>query len=93
MKRIKTIALILLLISLFSSIDLGLNFLYNLVPEHLDGYTSHSILQGLFGILGDHGWSLSKFYSMFETSIWFTYLMVVVNIILNTKTRKGNTHQ
>lgn len=84
MKRIRTISLIILLVSLFASIDLGFNFLYNLVPEHLDGYTSHSTLHGLFGILGDHGWSLSKFYNMFEKSVWFTYLMVLENIGLLT---------
>lgn len=82
MKKIRVVVLVLFLISLFVSIDLGLNFLYNLVTEHLDGFTSHSILQGLFGILGDRDWTLPRFFDMFETSLWISFGLLVLNTML-----------
>ena len=59
LKLILLILLILFILSLFCTLDLGFNLLYNLIPEHLDGYTTHSTLQGLFGVFGDNSWSLS----------------------------------
>ena len=82
MKKIKIVSLILLAISMFCCIDLGFNLLYNLIPEHLDGYTSHSTLQGLFGIFGDHSWALSRFYKAFETSAWISFLIFVENVMI-----------
>lgn len=82
MKKIRIISLVLLTISVFCSIDLGFNLLYNLIPEHLDGYTTNSTLQGLFGIFGDNSWSLSRFYSAFEKSVWISFLLIVENTAL-----------
>ena len=79
MKKLQIISLIALVVSLFVSIDLGLNFLYNLVPEFLDGHTSYSTLQGLFGIFGDHGWTMEKFFGAFETSLWISFLLFAEN--------------
>ena len=88
MKKLKLILLILFILSLFCTLDLGFNLLYNLIPEHLDGYTTHSALQGLFGVFGDHSWSLSRFYNAFETSTWITFWLFVFNSILIFKTKK-----
>lgn len=82
MRKVRIAACILFLKSLFVSIDLGMNFLYNLVPEFLDGYTSHSILQGLFGIFGDRNWTLARFYEMFERSLWVSYILLAINVLL-----------
>lgn len=88
MKKLKLILLILFILSLFCTLDLGFNLLYNLIPEHLDGYTTHSALQGLLGVFGDHSWSLSRFYNAFETSTWITFWLFVLNSILFFKTKK-----
>lgn len=88
MKKLKIISLLCLLGSLFVSIDLGLNFLFTLIPELQDGIGSHSILQGLFGILGDSGWSKAKFYFMFEKSVWLTFMLLIENIILHFINKK-----
>ena len=82
MKKIRIISLIALVVSVFVSIDLGLNLLYNLVPEYLDGYTSHSILQGTFGIFGDRNWTLGRFYNNFETAVWVSFAIFVENVVL-----------
>ena len=86
MKKLKLILLILFILSLFCTLDLGFNLLYNLIPEHLDGYTTHSTMQGLFGVFGDNSWSLSRFYKTFETSTWITFWLFVFNSILIYKT-------
>lgn len=82
MKKLRIVSLILLAISVFISIDLGFNLLYNLIPEFLDGYTSHSILQGTFGIFGDNGWTLRRFYNYFERSVWMSFAVFIENIVL-----------
>lgn len=66
----------------YIKIDLGLNLLYNMVPEFLDGYTSHSWLQSMFGIFGDRNWTLARFYNMFENSVWITFAVFMENVIL-----------
>ena len=87
MKKLKLILLILFILSLFFTLDLGFNLLYNLIPEHLDGYTTHSTLQGLFGVFGDNSWSLSRFYKAFETSTWITCWLFVANVVLSFKSK------
>lgn len=82
MKKIRIISLIALVIAVFVSIDLGFNLLYNFIPEYLDGYTSHSILQGTLGIFGDSNWTLGRFYNAFERSVWISFVISIVNIFL-----------
>lgn len=82
MKKIRIIALILLLIIVFVSIDLGFNFLWALVPEANDGIGNFSILHGLFGIFGNHSWSYGRYLSAFQRSIWTTFIVMIVNIAL-----------
>ncbi len=92
----KTIAVILLLVSLFCTMDLGMNFLYNTEPAYHDGYTTHSaVLQFLFNIFGDSLWSFEVFFTAFECSAWITFALMVVNVVLglyqDRKNRTSNT--
>ncbi|MBR3841266.1 MAG: hypothetical protein IKM20_09035 [Erysipelotrichales bacterium] len=94
MKKLRIMLLILLIVSLFVSIDLGLNFCFSLIPELQDGIGSNSILQATFGIFGDNGWTKAKFYYAFSKSLWITYWIFVLNIsvylvnIINGKIEK-----
>lgn len=82
MKKVRIAAVVLLQVSLFVTIDLGLNLLFNLVPELPDGLGSHSILQGLFGIFGDNGWTLARFFFAFEKAAWASFGLLIVNAVL-----------
>lgn len=84
LKSIRIIAVILFLISLFCTVDLGLNFLFNIEPIIHDGsYGVCSLLHSVFRIFGDSGWSFDLFFSAFKTSAWITYFLLVVNVILH----------
>ncbi len=78
MRKIKVIALTLFLIMVCVSIDFGFNFLWALVPESNDGIGLHA----LFNVFGDNGWSLSRYLSAFQRSIWITFALLIVNILL-----------
>lgn len=82
MKKLKIISLIALIITVFVSLDLGLNLAYNLFWEHHDGLTVNSILHGLFGIFGDSIWSVERFFDAFKSSAWVTFAVFAENIIL-----------
>lgn len=86
MRNVRIIVGILLLISVFVSIDLGLNYLYNLVPENHDGYSVNSILHSIFNIFGDSNWTLDGFFNAFKTSVWVSFGLLTFNIILSIKT-------
>ena len=83
MKSIRAITLILLLIMVFVSLDFGLNFLWSLVPEaNNDGMGNFSILHGLFRVFGDHSWSYSRYLNAFQSSVWTTFVLLIVNAAL-----------
>ena len=82
MKKIRIIILILFLIMGFVSIDFGFNFLWALVPEVNDGIGNFSILHGLFGVFGDHSWSYSRYLSVFQGSVWITFVLLSINVAL-----------
>ena len=82
--------MIIFIIALSVSLDLGFNFLYNLVPGR-DGIAAHSFVHAAFGIFGDRGWTLERFYGAFEKSVWVTFLIMLVSIALNyTRLLKGH---
>ena len=60
LKAIKTIAVILFLISLFCTVDLGLSCLFNAGASYHDGYWAHSLLHAAFGIFGDSAWTFDN---------------------------------
>lgn len=82
MKKLRIISLIVLIITVFVSLDLGLNLAYNLFWENHDGLTVNSILHGLFRIFGDSMWSVERFFDAFKTSVWITFFVLVENSVL-----------
>ncbi len=86
MKTFKIIVLIMFIFSLFCTIDLGLNFLYNTeLSLHDNSYGTCSILHAVFGIFGDSLWSFERFFTAFSSSVWITFALFIVNIVLYFK--------
>lgn len=84
LRTLKTITVILFLISLFCTVDLGLNLLFNMEPSIHDGsYGMYSFLHAAFGIFGDSLWSFDRFFLAFKNSAWITYILLVVNVVLH----------
>ncbi len=82
MIKLRVTALIALVIAVFVSVDLGLNFGFSLIPELQDGIDSHSVLQSLFEVFGDRGWSRARFFYAFQRSLWVTFAIFAVNVLL-----------
>lgn len=82
MKVVRLISAIALLLSVFVSLDLGLNALASVIPSMNDGIGNFSVLHGLFGIFGDNSWSHELYYNAFKISAWITYALFTENIIL-----------
>lgn len=76
------VSIIIFIIAIFVSIDLGMNFANSLVPEFNDGISSRSILQALFGIFGNTGWTQINFFFAFEKSLWISFFLFVENIVV-----------
>ena len=84
-KATRIVSLCLLTISLFVCADLLLNYLAAIRIE--DGSIAcTSVLQSLFGIFGDHGWTVRGFYNAFSVSLWAALLIGVENIALTCYT-------
>lgn len=81
-QKIQTGFVILGVISVFISLDLGLNCMFSLIPELQDGISSHSFLQETFGIFGNSGWTKVDFFYAFEKSVWFSFTVFVINVIV-----------
>ena len=83
MKSIRIASLVLLIIGVFVSIDLGLNCLALAIPELQDGISYHSLLQSTFGLLDNIGIndSVSFFYG-FRNSLWVVFALLVENVAL-----------
>lgn len=88
MKKLRLIALVLFLVTVFVSIDFGLNFLWSMVPEANDGLGNFSILHGLFGVFGNH-WSHTEFLTAFQNSVWASFVLLLVNVGLGVWKKKG----
>lgn len=83
MKKLKTwriLSLVLLILALFASLDLGLNLLAAMVPSMNDGIGCWSSVYLL--LHGDGAWSLEAYWQSFRNSCWLSFLLVVENIIL-----------
>ena len=78
MDKIKIVFMVLFLVSLFVSIDLGFNFLWALVPDINDGITVRTFIN----IFGDRLWSYERFLKAFEISTWITFGLLIVNVVL-----------
>lgn len=89
MSRFRIFSLIILLIAVFISIDLGCNYLQAVTSEISgigDGIAIHGITAPI--ILGDRGWSYQKYLSVFETSVWIAFIILVENAVLSIFSQK-----
>ena len=84
MKIIKIVFMVLFIISLFVSIDLGFNFLWALIPDINDGITVHTFIN----FFGDSLWSYERFLKAFEISAWITFGLLIVNVVLSFVRKK-----
>ncbi len=82
MKILKIISLLILMLSVFVSIDLGINFMGSLVPETQDGIAFNSILQSTFGLLEGSLMTREDFFNAFQISLWITFTVFVENVVL-----------
>ena len=83
MKIIRLVSMIALLLSVFVTIDLGLNTVASLISSMNDGIGNFSILHSILGIFGDGNWSHELYYRAFEISSWITYIIFSENVILS----------
>ena len=84
MKIIKIVFMVLFIISLFVSIDLGFNFLWALIPDINDGITVRTFIN----FFGDSLWSYERFLKAFEISTWITFGLLIVNVVLSFVRKK-----
>ena len=84
MKIIKIVFMVLFIISLFVSIDLGFNFLWALIPDINDGITVRTFIN----FFGDSLWSYEQFLKAFEISAWITFGLLIVNLVLSFARKK-----
>ncbi len=81
MKKIRIFSLVILVITVFVSLDLLINFLGSLIPTMNDGLGTHSIIpDNLY--FSDDSWSQEKFFNAFHISSWITFLVLVENIVI-----------
>ena len=76
--------MVLFIISLFVSIDLGFNFLWALIPDINDGITVRTFIN----FFGDRLWSYERFLKAFEISTWITLGLLIVNVVLSFERKK-----
>ena len=81
MRKIRSISMVVLVIMIFISIDLGINFFFSLIPEANDGIANISILYRVFGFYDDM-WSTIGFFNVFKNALWITFVIFLENIIL-----------
>ena len=87
---LRILAGILFMISLFCTVDLGLNLLFNAETQIHDGsYGVYSVLHTVFRIFGDSRWSYDRFFFAFRNSAWVTYGLLVLNGVLHFCKGKG----
>ncbi len=83
MKIVRIASLVVLVLSVFVSIDMGLNVMALAVPEMQDGIGYNSLLQSVFGLLESMGVDTAmEFRSAFSVSIWVSFALFVVNCAL-----------
>ena len=79
MKVLRIISLAVLAVSLFISVDLGLNYLNSTFIDINDGIVCISFFKPLFG---DDSWSVYRVFSAFSTSLWVALIIALENIVL-----------
>lgn len=66
----------LILISLISTICLGVNYVASAVPSLNDGIGIHNFIAGW--IIGDDNWSVQLFKSYFDISVYASLLLTLI---------------
>ncbi len=79
MKMLRIVSLAFLAVTLFVSVDLGLNYLNSTFIDINDGIACISFFKPFFG---DDNWSVYRFYNTFAFSLWITFIVALENIIL-----------
>ena len=83
LKIIRAAALIALVISLFFTVDYGINLLGVLVPElNTDGFPYYSVLQRWFGMLEGSMYTRVDCFTAFGKSAWISFGIFAVNAVL-----------
>lgn len=81
MKKIRIFSFVILLITIFISLDLLTNFLSSLIPTMNDGISTHSMIPGNL-YFGDGTWSQERFLNAFLISMWIAFLAFTWNIAI-----------
>ena len=83
MKNLRIISLIILIIAVFVSLDLGFNYLQAITTQISstgDGITIYGIFARIF--LGDRGGSYQAYLNIFKTSAWISFAVAIENALL-----------
>lgn len=81
MKRLRLVSLLVLIVTVFVSMDLLINLLGSMIPSMNDGIGVHSIIwSNLYW--GDRAWSHERFFNAFVISILISFGVFVENIVL-----------
>jgi len=83
--------LFLLLFSLFSTLELGLNYLHSLIPEANDGIGMINILSRW--MIGDDNWSIELYRNFYQTLGTITLVLLftfIVALIIENSIKKNN---
>lgn len=87
MKKIRILLLLLLIVSLFMTLDLGYNFLASLVPSMNDGIGIRSIFIRLF--VAEHEYSQATYLKVFMQSSIVSIILILVNFLAAINWFKG----
>lgn len=83
MSKLRIISLIILIAAVFISVDLGFNCL-SAVTAGISGTADGITICGIFApiFLGDRLWSYEKYLSIFQTSAWISFAVLIENTVL-----------
>ena len=81
MKRIRIVSLIVLVITIFVSMDLLINLVGSMIPSMNDGIGVHSIIWGNL-YFGDNSWTHERFFDAFVISSLISFVVFVENVAL-----------
>lgn len=83
MKKLRIVSLVVLIIAVFISVDLGFNYL-QAVAANISGTSDGIAIRGIFApiFLGDRLWSYQKYLNIFQTCAWLTFAVLAENAVL-----------
>ncbi len=85
MKSLRILAAVLLVLTVFVAVDLGVNLAAVNVAELQDGIGYNSVLQSGFGLLENFGInSHADFHSAFSVALWIAFFAFAANVALHS---------